>query len=155
MTNHTTLGQHIIEHITRVIEAKNKQDRIIDEYAKHLKKKGYRIVSGGQTGPPDPHGRSLFEVRDAETLEVLLRNTGTYKEYTELWNQHSNGTWYHTDGLLDESSYQDIEIPYDHPHLPTTLAQALTDWATDNPTDAQQLLNPQDQQQTTHTPPQH
>jgi hypothetical protein len=79
-----------------------------DRERARLRAEGYRIVNGGQDGPPP---NEHWTVTDEETGEVLAEGRGL-TAYDTVADQHPE--WFHADRLL-EGARNAIRDPEDDP----------------------------------------
>lgn len=132
------LGEAVLRLIAGVLEEREKDSAREDAKIKALEAEGFRIVDGGQTGPPDEDGNEAgWQTRDWRTREVLAEGVGW-----DTYEASGEDNWYHIDNVMsDDFTYLNaVKALQEASVLPHSLAFDLADWIENDPDDARQLL---------------
>lgn len=105
------------EHIRSVLRTNEEYYHALAAAIRDTKAKGYRIVSGGYTGP------TAWQIKDWGTSEIIAEGQG---KLDEAWDQASRDghPWRHYDAVEEDVS---VETPYTD-GLPKSLCDVLAEW---------------------------
>ncbi|BDZ65457.1 hypothetical protein [Agromyces mangrovi Wang et al. 2018] len=85
------VGRVLIQHAVELETADIEWDEAEESWVEAREREGLRVVSGGQIGPYNADGTTLWEVVDWRTDELLAEGTSTYDEM--VWH----ADWVHID----------------------------------------------------------
>lgn len=122
--DHDHDGNPIRHHVRKILHAFETEDQKRDTEIARLEADGYRIVTGGQTGP------KTWEITDWSTGELIGRGDDGLDGYEAATKRLSAGSrWRHID-RINEGDDGLPPLPEASPTagVPPTLAELLWDW---------------------------
>lgn len=122
------------EAIRHIVQIRIQEDETLEERTAHIARDkeadGYRIVGGGQVN------QDQWEVTDWRTEEIIAEGWGL-ESYEELFQQNR---WWHIDAISHQVYDEWLQSHKTPEGIPDGLAEALMDWASNDPVEAELWL---------------